>query len=329
MRWLRAGLIAVLGVAALAASATLTTLHEPPARAAAAARAAPPPSPPPRAGGSTRVVLVVEENHEFGQIIGSRSAPFLNRLAARGTLLTRYYATTHPSLPNYIAMLGGDTLGIHRNCRTCHVGATNLVDQLEAAGIPWKAYYQGLPAPCSTVTRSGAYVKKVNPFLYFDDIRAAPARCHRVVPLSELRADLAGGRLPRFVVIAPDLNHDMHSGTVAAADAYLRDLYRQLVASPAWRGDTRLVVTFDEGTTHRGIGGQRGGGRVATIVVGPKVPAGVRDATAYDHYALLRSIEARFGLPPLRHAGDPGTAAIPAVAEGPRVAGRLAVTARG
>jgi hypothetical protein len=265
------------------------------------------------------VVLVVEENHEFGQIIGSRSAPFLNRLAVRGTLLTRYYATAHPSLPNYIAMLGGDTLGIRRDCRSCHVAAANLVDQLEAAGISWKAYYQGLPAPCSTVSRSRAYTKLVNLFLYFDDIRSSPNRCHRVVPMRELGADPASGRLPRFVVIAPDLNHDMLNWTVAAGDAYLHGLYRRLAASPAWRGDTRLVVTFDEGA--RGLRGQRGGGRVATIVVGPKVPAGVRDPTLYNHYTLLRSIEARFGLPPRDHAGDPGTATIPALAAGPTRSG--------
>jgi phosphatidylinositol-3-phosphatase len=309
MRWFRSGLTA-LAIAALVASALLTTLHERPATATPAAVAVGPP-----AGGSatTRVVLVVEENHEFGQIIGSRRAPFLNQLAAHGTLLTRYYAITHPSLPNYLAMLGGDTFGIRRNCRSCQVRAANLVDQLEAAGISWKAYYQGLPAPCSTVGRSGAYTRLVNPFVYFDDIRTSPTRCQRVVPMRELGADLASGRLPRFVVIAPDLDHDMHDGTVATGDAYLRGLYRQLAASPAWRGDTRLVVTFDEGV--RGVRGQRGGGRVATIVVGPKVPAGVRDATPYNHYALLRSVEARFGLPHAGHAGDPGTATIPAIAD--------------
>jgi phosphatidylinositol-3-phosphatase len=59
-------------------------------------RAAAAPRPAPR---MTRVMLVIEENHEFGQIIGSRRAPFLNRLAAHGTLLIRYFAITHPSLP--------------------------------------------------------------------------------------------------------------------------------------------------------------------------------------------------------------------------------------
>jgi len=52
-----------------------------------------------------------------------------------------------------------------------------------------------------------------------------------------------------------------------------------------------------------------------------EVPAGVRDATPYSHYALLRSIEARFGLAPLGHAGDPVTATIPAIAAGPTTHG--------
>ena len=268
--------------------------------------------PPPRV---TRMVLVIEENHEFGQVIGSRRAPFLNRLAAHGTLLTRYYAVTHPSLPNYVALLAGSPLGIHGDCRRCHRPGRNLVDQLEQAHISWKAYYQSLPAPCSAVVKAGEYAKKTDPFAYLDDVRASPARCHRVVPLDRLRPDLRRGRLPRFVVIVPDLRHDMHSGPVGEADGFLRRLYRELVVSSAWRPGTVLVVTFDEGTTSRGLHG-RGGGHVATVVAGPGVPAR-HDATPYTHYALLRSIEHRFGLPPLRNAADPATRTIPAIA-GPR-----------
>ena len=268
--------------------------------------------PPPRV---TRMVLVVEENHEFGQVIGSRRAPFLNRLAAHGTLLTRYYAVTHPSLPNYVALLAGSPLGIHGDCRRCHRPGRNLVDQLEQAHISWKAYYQSLPAPCSAVVKAGEYAKKTDPFAYLDDVRASPARCHRVVPLDRLRPDLRRGRLPRFVVIVPDLRHDMHSGPVGEADVFLRRLDRELATSSAWRPGTVLVVTFDEGTTSRGLHG-RGGGHVATVVAGPGVPAR-HDATPYTHYALLRSIEHRFGLPPLRNAADPATRTIPAIA-GPR-----------
>jgi hypothetical protein len=54
------------------------------------------------------------------------------------------------------------------------------------------------------------------------------------------------------------------------------------------------------------------GDLIPTIVAVPRVPRG-RDPT-HTHYALLRSIDAAFGLPLLGHAGDPSTATIPAVA---------------
>jgi phosphatidylinositol-3-phosphatase len=263
---------------------------------------------------AAHVVLVVEENHEFGQVIGSRQAPFLNRQATEGTLLTRYYAVTHPSLPNYIALVAGDPLGIRHDCRSCHRRGRTLVDQLEAAGISWKAYYQGLPAPCSPTARAGAYAKKVNPFLHLDSVRTDPRRCRRVVPLSQLDTDLARGQLPRFAMVTPDLAHSMHSGSIRQADSFLQRLDHRLLSSSARRSGILLIITFDEGKSDRGLHGRRGGGHIATILVGRGVPAGRRDPTPYDHYALLRSLEQRFGLPPLRHAADRRTRTIPAIA---------------
>jgi hypothetical protein len=161
---------------------------------------------------------------------------------------------------------------------------------------------------------AGAYTMKVNPFLHLDGVRSRLRRCRRVVPLTQLGADLRGGRLPRFVMVTPDLAHNMHSGSIRRADAFLRRLDHQLLNSPARRSGILLVVTFDEGTSRYGLHGRRGGGRVATIVVGPGVPAGRRDPTPYDHYALLRSLEQRFGLRPLRHAADRETGTIPSIA---------------
>ena len=258
------------------------------------------------------VVLVVEENHEFGQVIGSRQAPFLNRLAATGTLLTRYYAIGHPSLPNYVALLAGDPLGIHRDCRSCHRRGRTLVDQLQAAGISWKAYYQGLPAPCSPAARAGAYAKAVNPFLHLDSVRSTPPHCRQVVPLTQLGPELGAGRLPQFAMVTPDLAHDMHSGTIRRADTFLHRLDHQLLTTSG-RRSILLVVTFDEGTSDRGPQGHRGGGHIPTLIVGPGVPA-TQDPTPYNHYSLLRSLERRFGLRPLRHAANRQTRTIPAVA---------------
>jgi phosphatidylinositol-3-phosphatase len=318
-----AAVVLVLVAAACGSSRSAETA--PGSTAQAAPPTAPPASTTTHAASGPRVIVVVEENHSLDQVIGSPSAPFISRLARRGVLLTRYFAITHPSLPNYIAMVSGGTQGISSDCGGCNVDAPNLVDQLEDAGVSWKAYMQGLPAACSDAHGAGSYAKKHDPFMYFQSVRADPARCRKVVPFQQFAADLAGGRLPRFAFISPDLDHDMHGAgrggddrrLVATADAWLRDLYGRIAASPAWRQDTRLVVTWDEGAGGgRGQGccnGLASGGNVATIVAGPRVrPA--RDATTYTHYALLRSIERLFGLRPLGHAADRSTPVIPALA---------------
>ena len=93
---------------------------------------------PPRrelAARPSHLIVVVEENHAFEQIIGSPAAPFLNRLAARGTLLTHYQAITHSSLPNYVALLSGRTGRIRSDCQHCTISGPTLVDQLEARHI--------------------------------------------------------------------------------------------------------------------------------------------------------------------------------------------------
>jgi hypothetical protein len=268
------------------------------------------------AGPPDHLIVVIEENHSFEQIIGSPAAPFLNQLAAHGTLLTDYYAITHPSLPNYVALLSGRT-PIENNCHGCTFSGPNLVDQLEARHISWAAYYQSLPRPCSTVAGAGAYTEAVDPFMHAADIRDHPSRCDRVLPFTRFHPDLTSGRLPTVVFVMPDLHHEMHSGPVRVADTWLHRLVGQLQASPVWRQDTRMVVTFDE-SAHSDVrsccDGLGRGGRIPTIVAGPRIPPG-RDGTPYTHYSLLRSIEAAFGLPFLGHAGDPATATIPAVAD--------------
>jgi phospholipase C len=273
-----------------------------------------------------RIVIVMEENHSIDKVLGAPEAPRLAQLAAQGTVLSQFYATRHPSLPNYIALLSGDTYGIVTDCGNCHVDHPSLVDQLQAAHIGWRAYMQGLPAPCSaTVQTAGAYARKHDPFVYFPTVTQNPAVCDDVVPFDQFASDADGGRLPQLVWVTPDLDHDMHGGQpgvsdaqdIATADQFLGQLVDELRSSPAWQQDTRVVVTWDEGDggqagTHGCCGGDAVGGHVLTLVVGPRVPHGT-DATPYDHYALLRSIEAALGLGPLGHAADPTSHDIPAL----------------
>jgi hypothetical protein len=241
------------------------------------------------------------ENKDYGSVIGNPDAPFENGLANRYGLSTGSYAVAHPSLPNYLALLGGSTFGITSDCTSCTVDAPNLVDQLEGAGISWKAYMEGLPSPCYQGPSSGEYAKKHDPFLYFVDVAGNATRCSHVVALTQLTVDLAGGPLPRFVWITPDLCHDTHDCGVASGDRFLSGLVPTL--QRAMGPDGLLFLTWDEGSTDAGCCGSPGGGHIAAIVVGSAVRAGTRLAGPFSHYSILRTIEAVWGMPPLRQAG--------------------------
>ena len=258
-----------------------------------------------------RVVVVVLENEACADVIGSPQAPYLNRLARRGAFASRYFALTHPSLPNYLGLLGGATFGVSSDCSACAVRGRSLVDELERARISWKAYLEGMPRPCFRGAFAGRYVKRHDPFAYFVDVASSPSRCRRMVPLRQLDADIARHALPRFVWITPDLCHDMHSCPVADGDRFLSRLVPRLERAIGPRG--AIFVTWDEGIGGAGCCGRAAGGNVATIVAGPAARPGGRSGLAYDHYSLLRTIEDGFGLPRLRGAACPCTRSLSAL----------------
>jgi hypothetical protein len=256
----------------------------------------------PRAQGS-HVVVVLLENAEYGEVIGDSAAPYVNRLARRYGVMTRSYAIRHPSLPNYLALTSGSTQGIDSDCTDCEVSARNIVDQLEGAGISWKAYLEDVPRPCFAGAAAGGYAKKHNPFAYYTDIVRSPTRCERLTGFGQLAADLRSGRLPTFTWISPNLCDDGHDCGVAAADRFLARSVPALLRELGPRGF--LVLQWDEGTSDAGCCGVAKGGHVATIVAGPAVRAGARSATPIDSYGVLGSIEDALGLPPLGGAADP------------------------
>src|SRR5262249_35594506 len=143
---------------------------------------------------------------------------------------SRFYATRHPSLPNYLALTGGSTFGVHMDCTDCSMGKRkNLVDQLEEAGVSWKAYMSSMPSPCYTGPDTDLYVLRHNPFMYYDDIAQDPKRCNKLVPLDELATDIQDGTLPTYVWITPNLCEDMHDCPVSTGDQFLSQLVPTLL----------------------------------------------------------------------------------------------------
>jgi phospholipase C len=269
----------------------------------------------------THIVVIFFENREFDSVIGNRSMPYYNQLASENTLLTQYYAVTHPSLPNYIAVFGGNTFGINSDCTKCFVQAPSLADQIEASGRTWRAYLEDMPHPCyvgNTIT----YAQKHDPFIYFDPIRLDAARCERsIVPLTQLDSDLAAGKLPDFVYIMPNLCNSGHNAStdpfcgLGVADHWLAGSVQKLLAYLQPRAATEpylIVLTWDEGQTDHSCCGlpAKAGGRVPTVLISPLARNGFQDSTPYTHYSLLKTIEASWSMPFLGHAANPGNVII-------------------
>ncbi len=256
------------------------------------------------------IVLIVLENHGISQVIGNAAYPNLNALAKQNVLLSNYFATTHPSLPNYISLVSGATQKITSDCTTCFVNAPNLADEIEASGHSWKSYEEDMPSPCF-IGDSNPYAQKHDPFLYFDSIRNNSDRCQKsIVPLTQLSTDLATNQLPDFSFITPNLCDDGHNCSLEVADKWVGQMVSALQSSPALGKNSLIIITFDESesdnTTCCGMG-KKAGGQVMTILISPLAKQGFNDNTPYDHYSLLKTILIAWNLPDLGNTKNPQT----------------------
>lgn len=317
-----------------------------------------------------RIFLIILENHSSDEIIGDKSAaPELNSLARDYGLATNYYAIRHPSEPNYVAIVGGDTFGIadddafyckpgmkafgcEKSSKPGYVDHTvdkpNLAQQLDAHGIGWKGYFEDIPDPLAYRWPSphqpiagkpdSLYAAKHNGFITFKSVQDDPRRAEKLVGFDAFERDLQAGALPRFAYIVPNQCNDMHglhghdvpddctgktsAGLIGRADRTVAHIVNGIMNTPQWKGgeNDAIVITFDENDDDRpdshpigccGSGpdepGSPGGGWISTIVVTNHGPRHFQDATPYNHYSLLRTIESAFGIDAyLGHAADTG-----------------------
>jgi hypothetical protein len=252
----------------------------------AATRAAPAPGLP----RFDHIVVVVVENHAYSEIMGQQSAPFLNSLAARGALLTQSYAVAHPSEPNYLALFSGSSQGLTDDSCPHRYTGPNLAAALLAAGLSFTGYSEDLPAAGFSGCSSGSYARKHNPWV---DFPALPAGLNQ--PLTAFPADPS--RLPTVSFVIPNLDNDMHDGTVAQGDRWLA-AHLGSYADWSTAHNSLLIVTADEDDYGHG-------NRIATILAGAHVRPG-RYATRLDHYGLLRTLLASYQLAPFGAAARAG-----------------------
>ena len=262
------------------------------------------------------VFTIVMENHDASQIIGNtKDAPYINQLAANGAVAAGYHDSfVHPSEPNYIWMVAGENFGVldDNDPASHHLDSTaHIADQIEQAGLTWKTYQEGMGAPCGLVSHD-RYAAKHDPFVYFNDVNGwdgttfqPSARCNtHVVDFSELDKDLAAGTLPDYVFITPDLDDDMHDGSVAQGDAWLSQQVPKLLASDGYKQGGALFLLWDEGS-----GGVSPGDDPPFLVVSPNAKVGYVSTVDYDTSSYLKTVENILGLQSL--PCDPARATVP------------------
>ena len=271
--------------------------------------ATPPPTTP--ASSPPHIMVIMEENQGYSATLGSCGSgspdPYLCSLAGAYASATAWFGVTHPSLPNYVAIVSGSTQGCTSDSCVGAGGyaATDLGGQLSSARIPWTAYMESMPSPCYTGDSSGEYVLKHNPFIVFKD-NLPPSSCHDLPypGAANLLSALDASGAPDFVWITPNLNDDMHDGTIQQADQWLQANLSGVLASAWFRANGTILITMDEGTGDSGCCGGAAGGQVPMVVISSNAKGKGNFATPGDHYGALRTIEEAYGLPLLGAAAN-------------------------
>ena len=233
------------------------------------------------------VVVVIEENKSFSTIIGNSDAPYLNLLAREGLLFTDAHAVIHPSQPNYVALFAGSTYGLTDDSCPHDFAGPNLASELLAKKLSFAVYSEDLPAAgftgCSA--SNGLYRRKHNPVADFQGV--LPANVN--LPFTAFPRDYA--QLPTAAFVIPNMMNDMHDGTIAEGDAWLK-AHLSRYADWAKAHDSLLIVTWDESDA-RSITNQ-----IPLIIVGAGIQSR-HDDQYVNHYGLLRTLQDFYGLKPL------------------------------
>jgi phosphatidylinositol-3-phosphatase len=274
---------------------------------------------------SQHVVLVIDENHSFDEVMVNM--PWLVAKGDANGYAANFKSDNGGSLLDYLWLASGSchskancTLppGTHDfNCNgnDCYYQGTSKTDpitddsifrELNNAGISWRVYAQSYAAAGGTLTtpdnaNNTSYYRRHNGATWYADVlNDVDGSASNVVDLSQLAVDEANGTLPRFMIIAPDGNHDAHdcpvgmqtctaSQKLGAADEFLRTTLTPILNTPDFQpgGDGLIVVTFDEcgGGTDNGCGAA-----IYTAVIGPKVMPHTVSNILYKHENTLRTM---------------------------------------
>lgn len=236
------------------------------------------------------IIWIVFENKAQTAVIGNSAAPYLTGLAHKCGNAKGMVAETHPSLPNYLWMTAGSSLGVTDDGppSSHHLTGRSIFTIV----TDWRALEESMPSNCYK-SNSGGYAVRHNPAAYFTDLGSCATRDVPLTSTPDLRA--------RFTMIEPNLCHSMHDCSVATGDAWAAGFIPKLLNSAQYAaGRTAIFVTFDEDD-------RTAGNHIPTIVISPSVKPGVVVTTTYNHCNMQHTTIQLLTTSPYTFAGCPNT----------------------
>src|SRR2546429_2193366 len=244
------------------------------------------------------IVIIAMENQNYGSVIGSSSAPFINSLAAQGTTITNYHSyganafsgdnINGCSAACYVALISGSDNGVSDGYSCCLTGTT-LVDQLQSAGLTWQAYCE------SGCPRGNDHF----PFTGFaSDANSPDIFTGSSVTTSQFITTANSANPPNLLWFTPTDNHNMHDNSVSSGDSYLKKFLvgngtvlapasGSLLASSLFRNSqyrTLLYLWWDEYDPS------------PNVEYGNMIKKGYTSTASYDEFSSLRMLETNWNL---------------------------------
>lgn len=283
-------------------------------------------------------------------VVGSSEFPKVNALLAVYGRLSNCWATYGPNTPNggpagvdgshpmYVALAAGSNLGITSDTVSANPGTgltnTQLLDQLDAAAIPWAFYGEDLPTDLTSIqneadgntymarhTIIGDFAKfNVSPHLAnIKDAGSTVGFGSGTPSWPTLINDLNSSSPPAFVWFSPTAWNQGHGGGPTTGpwagaqytnpDLFLDKIIADVKATQWYADGGNIVVWWDEGDNHTSSIVQSGGGQKTVFVVSAKAASRSSRtvSTACNDFGLLADIEDAYGLTRLNHAADAGS----------------------
>lgn len=271
------------------------------------------------------VVWIWMENKDQTAVIGKANYIDSIKSACGSATNVQDNATsaTLPSEPQYAAATSGSNCntGITTTGTNCIVNdndysaanslsTVSIFQQVKSSGGTWKTYQESMPTNCALTSSRPLYVYKHNPAAFYTQISAdcklydvgfpgitctttASGTC--TVPSGILADDIKNGTLPTFSFITPNMDNDMHDGTVAQGDNWLKTYLNLFIAGSNYQsGDTAIFIMWDEGSSNTGSSTTA----IPTLIIAPSIAAGTVTTTQTNNIGLLRTTQELLGLTP-------------------------------